>query len=360
MKRLVHEVIFLEELQHTSPHIVELHGAGKGVVIWEEMCGKVSAEPIGLFRVSATSEDRELWIVMEFVDGVDLSKLLEEDNIASLSADQLKAVFAFATRAVHVLHSRDIVHRDIKGSNLILSREGMVKVLDFDVACKLNEQNPAPTFLAGSPAYMAPEMVDSQGNDFNNFISEGNVPLHDFKVDIWALGMTLLELALGEEPVSTIAQDNYEMVSEYLSGIELEENQSAVGVVLNDFFAEEPKYVDRWSQLIGFEGRNTRDYTLERLHKDLANVSAIADIFKKEALENVNLVQFVAECLIMDAKLRPSAEELLKHSFVSPAMNELEALEKVLSKNQKVRKEDYPMTVKQAAALHYGYENFVF
>ena len=315
---------------------------------------------IGLFRTSKTSEDRELWIVMEFVDGVDLSKLLEEDNIASLNVRQLRAVFAFAARAVNVLHSKDIVHRDIKGSNLVLSREGMVKVLDFDVACKLNESNPVPTFLAGSPAYMSPEMVDCKGNNFASYIEEGNVPVHDFKVDVWALGMTLLELAMGEEPVSTIAQDDYEVVSEYLSGMELEPEQSALGAILNDFFAEAPRYVDRWSKLIGFEDRISKDYSLEQFHKDIATVSAIEEIFQKEHLQNVDLVLFTAECLIRNPKTRPSISQLVDHPFISSAVNELEGLEKVLSKKQAVKKEDYPLTVKEAARLHYGYENFVF
>ncbi|XP_050211093.1 probable serine/threonine-protein kinase WNK7 [Mercurialis annua] len=88
------------------------------------------------------------------------------------------------------LHSNRIVHRDLKCDNLLVTREGEVKIGDFGIAIVMNQnQNSLPSVVKGTPAFIAPE-VYQEGGEFNEF------------VDIYAFGMCILEMVTGEYPYS--------------------------------------------------------------------------------------------------------------------------------------------------------------
>lgn len=72
---------------------------------------------------------------------------------------------------------------------MLLSRQGWLKLIDFDIAFSLDSPASKPEFLAGSPAYMAPEMLFvGEDEDFTTMVQQGYVPDHSYKIDIWALG----------------------------------------------------------------------------------------------------------------------------------------------------------------------------
>ncbi|MCM2267095.1 MAG: protein kinase [Elusimicrobiales bacterium] len=101
-------------------------------------------------------EEANIYLVFEFVDGVTLDKVLDKE--ARLPFDRAAQIFGETAGALAYAHSKNIVHRDLKLSNLMLSAEGWVKVMDFGLARRAKESMArASREVVGSPAYMAPE-----------------------------------------------------------------------------------------------------------------------------------------------------------------------------------------------------------
>lgn len=93
-------------------------------------------------------------------------------------------------KAVNFLHSRKRIHRDIKVDNILLSRNGCVKLADFGTAVQLTFQRLHRNTIAGTPYYMAPELISR--SDYGE------------KVDIWSVGISVVELMTGVPPINTL------------------------------------------------------------------------------------------------------------------------------------------------------------
>ena len=86
-----------------------------------------------------------------------------------------------------------MIHRDIKGANILTTREGVVKIADFGVATNLGDEiGTNSNAFVGSPYWMAPEVINMQQNHAYNKITSA--------CDIWSLGCTVYELLKGEPP----------------------------------------------------------------------------------------------------------------------------------------------------------------
>ena len=85
------------------------------------------------------------------------------------------------------LHDHNKIHRDIKAGNILMNLDGEVLLADFGVSAQMKKGKKQNT-ICGSPCWMAPEVMQEQG--------------HDTSADIWSLGITCIELALGEAPLS--------------------------------------------------------------------------------------------------------------------------------------------------------------
>ncbi|MBK9034398.1 MAG: serine/threonine protein kinase [Myxococcales bacterium] len=130
------------------------------------------------------SDGLEQFMIMEFVDGITLEKLLSDRGRLSLRQalgviDQLCTGLAYA-------HSRKVIHRDIKPANIFISREKVVKLGDFGLARVMREIEIRQTDVRGTPLYMAPEQVS--GTNINH------------RADLYAAGCTLFELCTGRPP----------------------------------------------------------------------------------------------------------------------------------------------------------------
>jgi serine/threonine protein kinase len=138
------------------------------------------------------SADGHHFITMEFIQGETLASRLHRGRVATTDALEICRQVAAALEAAH---NQGVVHRDVKPANIMISLDGLVKVLDFGVAkmltpaydgSKSSEGGP-DSVLAGTPEYMSPEQLLSRRADHRS--------------DIWALGCVLYECLTGQRVV---------------------------------------------------------------------------------------------------------------------------------------------------------------
>ncbi len=130
------------------------------------------------------SDAADTYIIMEFVDGTTVDRLLRERGTLPVRTalgivDQLCSGLGYA-------HSKKVIHRDIKPANIFVSREKVVKLGDFGIARVLRELEIRQTDVRGTPLYMAPEQIN--GTNINH------------RADLYAVGCTLFELCAGRPP----------------------------------------------------------------------------------------------------------------------------------------------------------------
>eukprot|EP00210_Caulerpa_lentillifera_P000168 g163.t1 len=126
-----------------------------------------------------------LWIVMEYCGGGSVADICSTLN-SNLEEKFIQYICAETLKGLEFLHSRGIVHRDIKCGNILLTDGGEIKLADFGVAAKLTSTLTKRNTFIGTPHWMAPEVI--QHNRY------------DGKVDIWALGISAIEMAEIEPP----------------------------------------------------------------------------------------------------------------------------------------------------------------
>ena len=132
--------------------------------------------------------DGQLYIAMEYIDGDTLATLIRDD--APFSAVRKLDIIDEVADGLGFAHQRGIIHRDIKPANLMMSRGGLVKVLDFGIARVAHRESreiDAPT-LIGTPAYMAPEQLEGAEVDARS--------------DIYAVGLVMYEFFSGQRAFS--------------------------------------------------------------------------------------------------------------------------------------------------------------
>jgi tRNA A-37 threonylcarbamoyl transferase component Bud32 len=125
------------------------------------------------------------YIVTEFIDGQTLRQFL---NGRALGFSELAALICIEVcRALGHAHSLGVIHRDVKPENVMIRKDGLIKLMDFGIAQVLDFQRMTVTGqLLGSPAYMAPEIIEGKQLDF--------------RTDVFSVGIMLYLLATGELP----------------------------------------------------------------------------------------------------------------------------------------------------------------
>lgn len=128
--------------------------------------------------------DHQLYIVMGFYEGQTLAQKLSRGALPLPEALDLAIQIA---RGLSAAHARNIVHRDIKPSNIIITTDGLVKIVDFGLARVVATSSATQTLLAsGTLPYMAPEQVLAESVDQRS--------------DVWALGIILVQMLTGSHP----------------------------------------------------------------------------------------------------------------------------------------------------------------
>ncbi|MBI9100147.1 MAG: serine/threonine protein kinase [Spirochaetaceae bacterium] len=128
------------------------------------------------------------YIVLEFVDGMALDELIKKERY--LPNDTALLIFLDACKALKYAHDKNVIHRDIKPGNILISRKGDIKLVDFGIASISDDDETNLTrdgMTLGTPSYMAPEQ-------FNNSKSV------DLRADIYSMGVMLYEMVTGKKP----------------------------------------------------------------------------------------------------------------------------------------------------------------
>ena len=128
--------------------------------------------------------DTKLWVIMEYCAGGSLRTLLRPGKI---DEKYLGVIVRKLLIALVYIHKDNVIHRDIKAANVLITNEGHVKLCDFGVAAQLTAANHKRQTMAGTPYWMAPEVI-MEGVYYNT------------KADIWSLGITAYEIATGNPP----------------------------------------------------------------------------------------------------------------------------------------------------------------
>lgn len=153
-----------------------------------------------IYDYNMNAEKGVPFICMEFLEGETLGAIRKRAEVMEISA-AIKYVREIA-QGLHYAHSKNVIHRDIKPGNIVITPQDRVKIMDFGVAkaADLSELTVTDTAL-GTPKYMAPEQIDSKSADA--------------RADLYALGIIFYELITGRVPYED--QDPYKIVMKKLS-----------------------------------------------------------------------------------------------------------------------------------------------
>ncbi|XP_056289583.1 TRAF2 and NCK interacting kinase b isoform X15 [Pseudoliparis swirei] len=136
--------------------------------------------------------DDQLWLVMEFCGAGSITDLVKNTKGNTLKEEWIAYVCREILRGLTHLHQHKVIHRDIKGQNVLLTENAEVKLVDFGVSAQLDRTVGRRNTFIGTPYWMAPEVIACDENPDATY---------DFKSDLWSLGITAIEMAEGAPPL---------------------------------------------------------------------------------------------------------------------------------------------------------------
>ncbi|XP_072180179.1 mitogen-activated protein kinase kinase kinase kinase 4-like [Diadema setosum] len=136
--------------------------------------------------------DDQLWLVMEFCGAGSVTDLVKATKGNALKEEWIAYICREILRGLSHLHANHVIHRDIKGQNVLLTEDAEVKLVDFGVSAQLDKTIGRRNTFIGTPYWMAPEVIACDENPDATY---------DNKSDLWSLGITALEMAEGQPPL---------------------------------------------------------------------------------------------------------------------------------------------------------------
>ncbi|XP_047209052.1 mitogen-activated protein kinase kinase kinase kinase 4 isoform X2 [Girardinichthys multiradiatus] len=143
-------------------------------------------------RKGPAGQDHQLWLVMEYCGAGSVTDLVKKTKGNCLKEDWIAYICREVLRGLSHLHSHHVIHRDIKGQNVLLTENAEVKLVDFGVSAQLDKTIGRRNTFIGTPYWMAPEVIACDENPDATY---------DYRSDLWSLGITALEMAEGAPPL---------------------------------------------------------------------------------------------------------------------------------------------------------------
>ncbi|GAB2285024.1 MAP3K epsilon protein kinase 1 [Dionaea muscipula] len=153
-----------------------------------------------------------LHIILEYVENGSLANIIKPNKFGPFPEQLVAHYIAQVLEGLVYLHEQGVIHRDIKGANILATKEGLVKLADFGVATKLTEADVNTHSVVGTPYWMAPEVIEMSG------VCAAS--------DIWSVGCTVIELLTCVPPyydlqpmpaLFRIVQDDHPPIPDWLS-----------------------------------------------------------------------------------------------------------------------------------------------
>ncbi|KAI8916100.1 kinase-like domain-containing protein, partial [Gorgonomyces haynaldii] len=181
-------------------------------------------------------EDAEyVYLVMELCENGELYKYLKQRD--PLTEQETRGIMHQLVKGLHYLHSNGIIHRDLKLSNMLLSRQMDLKIADFGLAVKMKDQQSEQKTMCGTPNYISPEIVARQP--------------YGLASDVWSVGCMMVTLLTGSPPFQT----------------------SAVKSTLDRISREDYRIPEHWSP-------STRDLVSQLLQKEAKNRPSLDQVLQ--------------------------------------------------------------------------------
>jgi len=143
-------------------------------------------------KKSPPGKDDQLWLVMEYCGAGSVTDLVKSIKGQSLKEDWIAYISREVLRGLTHLHSCKVIHRDIKGQNVLLTDNAEVKLVDFGVSAQLDRTIGRRNTFIGTPYWMAPEVIACDENPDATY---------DNRSDLWSLGITAIEMAEAQPPL---------------------------------------------------------------------------------------------------------------------------------------------------------------
>ncbi|XP_069926810.1 myosin-IIIb isoform X2 [Oryctolagus cuniculus] len=148
----------------------------------------------GMFYKADHCVGGQLWLVLELCNGGSVTELVKGLLRCGQRLDEalISYILYGALLGLQHLHNNRIIHRDVKGNNILLTTEGGVKLVDFGVSAQLTSTRLRRNTSVGTPFWMAPEVIACEQQYDSSY---------DARCDVWSLGITAIELGDGDPPL---------------------------------------------------------------------------------------------------------------------------------------------------------------
>ena len=239
------EVSIFKHLNNESPYIIHFYDFFKGKNENNNPC---------------------LCIQLEYCEYGNIREIIKKGKKrdVKISENEISAIIYNVLQGINFIHKKNLINRDIKGRNILVGKNGSVKLCDFGI-CKKYVENGMKKFRGGSPYWMAPEILKKEEYNQN--------------IDIWALGITCIELAEYEPPYSKYSP--VEVLKKIIKNPPKGLNEP------NNWSKEFNDFISRCLEL----DKNKRPFSDELLKHDF-----ITNLDKKNLNRNLIIYKFLNKC----------------------------------------------------------------